>query len=302
MSRKMILIFNPHSGKSQIKPELWHITDIFVKGGYDVTVYPTQKRYDAHDVILNRASEFDTVVVCGGDGTLSEAMQGMVSLPEEKRVNLGYIPGGSTNDFGSSLGIPFDIPKAAQCIVDGKPLMCDCGLFNEKPFLYISAFGAFTDVAYETPQKFKNRLGHAAYILEGIKRVKNYTYYHLKIESEEINVEDDFILGFVSNTNSIGGMKNRSEYAPLLNDGLFECVFIKNPTTPSDYQDLLTALVTQDFDCKGLVKFTTRKVTIKSSEPIKWTTDGEDGGVHSDVTIEVMPDAYKILVCNENND
>lgn len=296
MSKKLLLMFNPSSGKSQIKPQLWQIIDIFVKGGYDVTVYPTQKRFDAHDVIVSRASEFDTVVVCGGDGTLSEAVQGMVALPEEKRVTLGYIPSGSTNDFGASLSIPFDIPSAARCIVDGYPLTCDCGMFNEKTYLYISAFGIFTDVSYETPQKIKNHLGHAAYILEGLKRFKNYTYYHLKVESEEIRIEDDFILGFVSNTTSIGGMRNRSEYAPLLNDGLFECVFIKNPTTPSDYQSLLTALVTQNLDCPNLVKFTTRKVTITSTEPVKWTTDGEDGGEHTEVSIEVLPKAYKIIV------
>ena len=63
MQKKLLLMFNPSSGKSQIKPELWNIIDIFVKGGYDVTVYPTQKRFDAHDVVIQRAEEFDTVVV-----------------------------------------------------------------------------------------------------------------------------------------------------------------------------------------------------------------------------------------------
>lgn len=296
MAKKLLLIFNPSSGKSQIKPQLWQVIDILVKGGYDVTVYPTQKRYDAHDIIVERSREFDVILVSGGDGTLSEAVQGTVALPEADRVTLGYIPSGSTNDFGASLGIPFDIPKAAQNAVDGKPVPIDCGLFNGKPYLYISAFGVFTDVSYETPQKKKNILGHAAYVLEGIKRLNTYTYYHLKIDSEEMSVEDDFIMGFVSNTMSIGGMRNHSEYAPSLNDGLFECVMIKNPTSPSELQSLLTAVVTQDFDCPGLVKFTTRKLTIKSAEPIKWTTDGEDGGAHTEVTIEVVPHAYKIIV------
>lgn len=295
MPKRLLLIFNPSSGKSQVKPFLWKIIDIFVKGGYDVTAYPTQKRFDAHDVVVQRAKEFDVIVVSGGDGTLSEAMQGLVSLPENERVPLGYIPGGSTNDFGASLGIPFDIPQAARNIVSGKSVTCDCGLFNGKPYLYISAFGIFTDVSYETSQKAKNLIGHTAYVLEGIKRLKSYSYYHMKVESEEMAIEDDFVLGFVSNTTSIGGMRNRSEYAPLLNDGLFECVLIKNPLSPADFQSLLTALVMQDFDCPNLVKFTTRKLTIKSSEPIKWTTDGEDGGAHTNVTIEVVPHAYRIL-------
>ena len=294
--KKLLILFNPSSGKSTIRQELWQVVDIFVKGGYDVTVYPTQKRYDAHDVVSERSKEFDVIVICGGDGTLSEAIQGLVTLPSGERVTLGYIPCGSTNDFGASLEIPFEIPTAAQHIVDGEPISCDCGRFNGTPYLYISAFGMFTDVSYETPQKIKNHIGHAAYILEGIKRLKNYSYYHIKVESEEITLEDDFILGFVSNTTSIGGMKNRFEYEPLLNDGLLECVLIKNPTSPSDYQSILSAIMTQDLECRNIVKFATKDVTFTSTEEIKWTTDGEDGGSHKKTHIEVIPDAYKIIV------
>ena len=294
--KKMLLMFNPSSGKSMIRQELWQVVDILVKGGYDVTVYPTQKRYDAHDQIVSRCGEFDVVAVCGGDGTLSEAIQGVVDLPKEDRVTLGYIPCGSTNDFGASLEIPFEIPEAARKIVSGSPINCDCGRFNGNPYLYISAFGMFTDVSYETPQKMKNQLGHAAYIIEAIKRLKNYSYYHIKVESEEIEIEDDFVVGFVSNTTSIGGMKNRFEYEPLLNDGLLECVLIRNPTSPADVQSILSAIVTQDLECPNIVKFTTRSVTFTSTEAIKWTTDGEDGGSHTITKIEVIPDAYKIIV------
>ena len=298
MKKKLLLMFNPTSGKSQIKPNLWNIIDIFVKGGYDVTVYPTQRRMDAHDTIIERAEEFDRVVVCGGDGTLSEAVSGLVTLPKDKRTVLGYIPSGSTNDFGSSLEIPFDNIEAARCIVEGSPMPCDCGLFGDRHFIYIAAFGVFTDVSYETPQRTKNILGHAAYVLEGMKRLKDYSYYHIIVESEELITEDDFIFGFVSNTSSIGGFKNRSEYAPMLNDGLFECVLIKKPNSPADLQNILSALVTSDYDCPELLKFTTNKVRFITSEPVRWTTDGEDGGEHTDITVEVIPQAYNIVVEN----
>lgn len=294
--KKLLLIFNPSSGKSMIRQELWQVTDIFVKGGYDVTVYPTQRRYDAHDVVKERSKEFDVVAVCGGDGTLSESIQGLVELPSSDRVTLGYIPCGSTNDFGSSLELPTEIPKAAELIVNGEPLSCDCGSFNGKPYLYIAAFGTFTDVSYETPQRLKNQFGHAAYIVEAIRRLSTYSYYHIKVESEEITIEDDFIFGFVSNTTSIGGMKSRFEYVPLLNDGLFECVLIKKPASPAQLQGILSAIVTTDLDCPNIVKFTTKSVKFTSTEEIKWTTDGEDGGGHTVTEINVIPEAYSIIV------
>lgn len=294
--KKLLLMFNPSSGKSMIRQQLWQVVDIFVKGGCDVTVYPTQRRLDAHDVVIERGADFDVVCVCGGDGTLSETIQGLVTLPPEKRVTLGYIPCGSTNDFGASLKIPFDIPSAAKKIVSGEPQMCDCGNFNGKAYLYVSAFGMFTDVSYETPQKMKNQLGHAAYIIEAVRRLKNYSYYHIKVESKETVIEDDFIFGFVSNATSIGGVKNHFEYEPHLNDGLFECVLVKKPSSPSEYQSIITSLMTLDLDCPSIVKFTTKSVTFKSTEEIKWTTDGEDGGSHKTVRIEVMPNAYSIMV------
>ncbi|MBQ1546301.1 MAG: YegS/Rv2252/BmrU family lipid kinase, partial [Clostridia bacterium] len=264
--KKLLLVFNPTSGKSMIRQELWQVVDIFTKGGYDVSVYPTQRRGDASDVIANRADEFDVIVLCGGDGTMSEAVQGIVKLPKERRVTLGYIPCGSTNDFGSSLDLSFEIPKAAQQIVDGAPITIDCGSFNNKPYLYISAFGIFTDVSYETPQKLKNQFGHAAYLMEAVRRLKSYSYYHIKVESEEITIEDDFIVGLVSNTTSIGGMKSRFEYVPLLNDGLFECVLIKKPNSPSELQNILTSIATADLDCPYIIKFTTRSVKFSSTE------------------------------------
>lgn len=294
--KKMLVLFNPSSGKSMIRQELWQVVDIFVKGGYDVTVYPTQRRYDAHDVVIERSKEFDVIAACGGDGTLSEAIQGLVELPENERVTLGYIPCGSTNDFGASLEIPFDIPKAAELIVNGIPLSCDCGLINSKPYLYISAFGTFTDVPYATPQKLKNQFGHAAYIMEAVRRISSYSYYHIKVESEEVNIEDDFIVGFVSNTTSIGGMKSRFEYVPLLNDGLFECILLKKPNSPAEVQGILSAIVTSDLDCPNVVRFTTRDITFTCTEPVQWTTDGEDGGSFKKTHIQVVPSAYRIIV------
>ena len=299
MDKKRVLVmFNPSSGKSMIRQELWQVVDILVKGGYDVTVYPTQKRYDAHDVVKQRSKEFDKVVVCGGDGTLSETIQGLVELPAKERVTLGYIPCGSTNDFASSLGLPTEIPEAAKLITTGKKLGCDCGSFNGKPYLYIAAFGTFTDVSYETPQKLKNQFGHAAYLMEAVRRLTSYSYYHIKVESKELTIEDDFILGLVSNTTSIGGMKSRFEYVPLLNDGLFECVLIRRPSSPVELQKTLNAIATADLDCPYIVKFTTDRVKFYSTEEIKWTTDGEDGGSHKIADISVIHEAYNIIVEN----
>ena len=167
MKKKLLFVFNPCSGKAQIKNQLLDIVDTMVKADYEVTVYPTQCAGDAKEKVEAYAGNYDLVVCSGGDGTLDEVVTGMMQC--KAKVPLGYIPAGSTNDFASSLGIPKDMEKAAEAAVTGKSFPCDVGLFNGDYFVYVAAFGLFTEVSYKTSQEWKNVLGHAAYILEGAK-------------------------------------------------------------------------------------------------------------------------------------
>ena len=67
--KKMLFIYNPNSGRELLKPKLSDVLDIFVKGGYDVTVYPTQKYHDAIERIKSYTEHYDLVVCSGGGGT-----------------------------------------------------------------------------------------------------------------------------------------------------------------------------------------------------------------------------------------
>lgn len=169
--KKMLFIINPRSGKEQIRSRLLEILDSFVKAGYGPSVYITQGPKDA-EYQAARAKTKELVVCSGGDGTLNEVVSGLMTITPEKRPELGYIPSGSTNDFASSLGLPKNMRKAAQTAVRGKPFLVDVGVFGKnRYFVYVAAFGAFTEVSYSTPQETKNILGHQAYMLEAIKRL-----------------------------------------------------------------------------------------------------------------------------------
>ena len=104
--KKLLFVFNPFSGKAQIKNQLLDIVDVMVKADYEVTIYPTQAQGDAIHKIETEAGDYDLVVCSGGDGTLNEVVSGLMTITPEKRPELGYIPSGSTNDFASSLGLP----------------------------------------------------------------------------------------------------------------------------------------------------------------------------------------------------
>ena len=158
-----------------------------------VTTYITQCRGDAIQVVRERDRDYELVVCSGGDGTLDEIVTGM--MQSGFKTKIGYIPAGSTNDFAKSLKLPSTMKKAAEIVAADNTYACDVGIFNEDVFVYVAAFGIFTEVSYETPQEMKNMLGHTAYLLEGMKQIQNIKSYHMKVTSGDFRVEGDFIYG-----------------------------------------------------------------------------------------------------------
>ena len=294
MSKKALFILNPHSGKGLIKNHLLEIMDILVKADYEVTVYPTQSRGDAERVMRERDKDYELVVCSGGDGTLDEIVTGMIQ--SGFKTTIGYIPAGSTNDFARSLKIPGTMKKAAEVIVAGNVFACDVGRFNRDVFVYIAAFGLFTEVSYGTPQEMKNMLGHMAYILEGMRRLSSIKSYHMKVESEEVSVEAEFLFGMITNSTSVGGFKRITGKYVQLDDGEFEVVLIKKPANPMELNLVMAALINRRVNTDCMYCFKTSSLKITSGEEVAWTLDGEFGGKHREVDICNLKKALAIRV------
>lgn len=292
--KKMLFIYNPNSGMGLLKPKLSDVLDIFVKGGYEVTVYPTQKYHDAVRKMGEYEEQYDLVACSGGDGTLDEVVTGM--MKREKKVPIGYIPAGTTNDFASSLHISKNMLEAADTVVNGVPFACDVGEFNEDYFVYIAAFGLFTDVSYETKQSMKNVLGHLAYILEGTKRIFNIPSYRIKVTHDGETIEDEFIYGMVTNSRSVGGFKGITGKNVVFDDGKFEVTLFKTPRNPMELNEILGALALRKINPKRMYSFKTNEVHFETEEEIPWTLDGEFGGVHEGVVVKDCQKALEIMV------
>ena len=297
MEKKLLFIYNPVSGKAQVKTFLADIIDIFSSADYSVTVHPTKCKFDGYEYVKSHAHEYDILSVCGGDGMLNEAVSALMSIDKEKRPPLAYLPAGSTNDFAGTVGLPTDIRRAAKMVVDGNPFFCDAGMLNDKHFAYVAAFGAFTSVSYNTAQEFKNIFGHLAYVLEGIRKLPSIKPIHLKISFDDVVIEDDFVLGMVTNSLQVGGIKHGLGTAISLNDGLFEVFLVKRPHTAAGWQSIITALVTQDLEkTDDIIFFKGSKIKFESNEDIPWTVDGEFGGDMSVAEITNLPRSFSVMV------
>lgn len=292
--KRVLFIYNPNAGKGLAKPKLSDILDVIVKAGFEVTVYPTQCYKDGYHKVVAYTGEYDRVICCGGDGTLDEVVTGM--MEREDRIPIGYIPAGTTNDFASSLHIPKDMIQAADTAARGKPFACDIGRFNDDIFVYIAAFGLFTDVSYGTKQEMKNILGHLAYVLEGMTRLFDIPSYRMKVTYDEGVIEDEFVFGMVTNSRSVGGFRNMVGKNVVFDDGEFEVTLIKTPKNPIALQEIVAALLISQIDTKYMYSFKTTNIRFETVREIPWTLDGEFGGQHSDVQIQNCKRELEIMV------
>ena len=295
MKKRMLFIYNPKSGKGQIRGKLAEIVDIFVKGGCEVLVHPTQGAGDACRTVEEYQDQVDLVVCCGGDGTLDETAAGL--LKSGAGLPLGYIPAGSTNDFANSLNIPRNMLQAAEDIMKGKHFACDVADFNGRTFVYIAGFGLFTDVSYETDQNLKNILGHLAYLVEAGKRIFNVPTYRIKVDAGVKKLEGEYIFGMITNARSVGGIKNITGTGVELNDGLFEVTLIHPPRNPLELNGIIMNLLSPNENRSALIEnFKTDRICIESEEKIAWTLDGESGGNHRLARISIRESALDLLI------
>lgn len=299
MKQKLLFIYNPHSGKGKIKFKLSDIVESFVLAEYEVTIYSTRAKGDATTLVIEccQETDYDIVACSGGDGTLNEVVSGVMQL--KKRPKVGYIPSGTTNDFATSLKIYKDMNKAAETISTGKVFKCDIGSINERFFTYVVGFGAFTEVSYETSQAAKNTLGRLAYILEGARRLTSLKSYHITIEYDGNIIEDDFIYGMISNSESVGGFKLMGKREVSLDDGRFEIFMIRMPKNLMELQNIINSLLMEKENEKFIFTASTAQVILRSSEPISLSVDGEYGGSYENIQITNYEKAVEFLVPDE---
>lgn len=302
MAKRMLVVRNPKAGSFLSQNTFLEAAGVIFKDeSFNVYVYTTTARGDATRIAREEGPGVDRIVAFGGDGTLSEVINGVMHLPAKDRPELGYIPAGTTNDFASGVGLSRNIIKAAQTVLTGVPEPLDVGRFGEERyFSYVASFGSFTKASYSASQDLKNALGYAAYLLEGLRCLIDIRSIPLVVTADGTIYEDEFIFGAVSNAMSVGGMLKYAYEQVNLSDGLFEVLMIRTPKNLSEIQTLLTDVANRNFvDSPHILYQKARKVSIRSDSPLAWTVDGESGGETTEVTLVNHKRAINILTPKE---
>ncbi len=292
--RKLLFIVNPRAGRSKSRSPLFDAISVFSEAGYLTSLHKTTAPGDASVTAAREGEEYDLIVAAGGDGTLNEVITGLMRL--EKRPPLGYLPQGSTNDFAASLQISGNPVSAARAIVRNVPRMLDIGQWNERYFVYVASFGAFVKSSYSAPQSAKNALGHFAYILEGMKDLNTLRPYRIRLTADGEVLDGEYLFGAVCNSTSIGGLMKLDPERVVLDDGKFEMLPVPNHSTSMDLQNLVMALLNQQYDSEGLVFRHVSTLHLETEEDLPWSLDGEYAPSAAVVNIQNHQAALRMLL------
>lgn len=290
--KKILFVINPVSGKRVLEDDLMRVIEVFSNADYDTTVHLTKSAEEMVERVKEVGADYDIVVCCGGDGTLN-LVSGAVYSGNVNTI-VGYIPGGTTNDFANTRNINTVVTGAAQQIVDGEIRDVDLGFLNGQSFIYVAAFGMFSELSYLTTREMKQNMGYAAYLMGGIKSFAHTKPYKMKIEYDGKTIEDEFIYGMVTNSKRVGGMKLPIIKNVDYDDGEMEITLVKQPKNPIDTQKLLNCLVTQIADEYMVYSFKASNLKIVSETEVPWSLDGEFGGAHTEMNVVVKGAAIKM--------
>ncbi|MCL1882071.1 MAG: YegS/Rv2252/BmrU family lipid kinase [Oscillospiraceae bacterium] len=287
--KKLLLIINPNAGRMKAGSILLRLVTAFSANGYEVTVFPTVKRGDAERIAYINGKAFDLVVCYGGDGTLSETINGLMRISEPP--SFSFITAGTSNDFARTVSMPTNVERAVEKIINGADSPLDIGSITtsegERFFVYVAAFGLFTSVSYVVPQGAKKVFGHLAYVAEGVKQTIDIPAYKMTIEYDGTVVTDEFAVGLIANTTSVAGMFKLNRSKVQLDDGKFELILVKNPNNPILLSKIMMDLSAQKFHSDYVIfeRVSNVKITSEEGQNIAWCLDGESGGVHKNVEI-----------------
>ena len=293
MLGKSLLVINPRAGTGKAKNALLDIVMRISDFGGIVTVLPTKPGDETIGFLKEHATEYDTVIACGGDGTLSLTVEGLIV--SSSKANLGFIPMGSTNDFSLSMKIPSNYRKATDAMLSGFPVPLDIGTFNGRHFCYIAACGLFVDSSYTTSQSLKNILGHAAYLLNALPSLAGLRPVRLHVEVNDCVYDGAYALCAFTNSTSAAGVIRFDGNQINFNDGLFELILIRMPDDLAAASRIAAKLLSGNMADDCITVIHANKVRVLSEQAVGWSIDGENGGKRTEAVLTVEKSAVRLL-------
>jgi len=311
MARRALLIVNPSARRLPPLRRIEEAADWLRTRGWDVALEMTAAPGEATQIARRAAShEGSVVVACGGDGTIHEVVNGLAG----SEAVLAVMPGGTANVWAKDARLPRVPLEAARIIDAGRCRHIDLGLIEwEAPrwarsgrsperryFLLMVGVGLDAHVVARVSQRWKRRLGAAAYVLTAAREA---LFYHsqpveLKLDGRErLSLRLGWMLA--GNTRCYGGVKHITSRA-LADDGLLELLIFPgyNLLRATGYG--LATLAGWHYGAPGVTYRQAAEIEVAGPSSVPIQADGEFVG-YTPLRLRVLPGALQVLMPDEPN-
>ncbi|MDX1503459.1 MAG: lipid kinase YegS [Thermoanaerobaculia bacterium] len=215
------------NGKGAADPEVRAAVERVRKAGQTLEVRATWEAGDAERYAGEAVEDgVDLIVAGGGDGTLHEVVNGVVTAGDEAASAVAVLPLGTANDFATGCGIPAGCGAALDLALRGEARPIDLGRVQGRCFVNLASGGFGAEVTAETPDNLKTVAGGGAYALVGlVTAAAKLAPCGGSIELPDTTVEGPFLVMAVGNGRLAGGGFTVTPEA-LLDDGLLDLVYV----------------------------------------------------------------------------
>ena len=288
-----LVVYNPYSKKNKIEKNIDYIKESLSTKYNNIQFYKTHGVKSITEYLKENSNNYDLIIVSGGDGTVNEAVNGLVEA--SYKGDFSVIPSGTCNDFSTLLKYSKNIKKQLESILKGVSTPLDICTINDSYFTYGLAIGKYTDVSYKANRKTKRLFGRLAYFIEGLKEFTKYTKLDLDIEIDDLKFSGSYYTVIVLNSDKVAGFKIRNNTVKL-DDGLIDVVLIEKNLKGLSWPRLAYFFLFGAKHNKKIKAYKARKVIIKSDKSLEINADGELGAVANEALIKVLNKKINIIV------
>jgi len=295
MKRSACLIFNPVAGQSDPEQDLLTIQTLLA-AEIDLDIRLTTPEVDAGQLAHEAVERgVHMIIASGGDGTLSAAANALVGT----NIPLGVISRGTANAFASALGIPDTIEGACQTILEGTTRVVDAAQCNGKPMVLLAGVGFEAEMVEKADRESKNRFGMLAYIMAGVKQLREFDTFEAKIETDEKVITVTAGAVTVANAAPATSILAQGPAGIIFDDGLLDLTVVapenRTGAIASAYHLLQSAFRGDAAERDDIGYLRARRIKVTTEPPQKVVLDGEIIGT-TPIDVECVPGGLTILV------
>jgi YegS/Rv2252/BmrU family lipid kinase len=294
---RCLVIFNPYSGTQKINKNLRFIKDTLKTKYSEVVFYHSHGEKSITEYLSMHANDYDLIVLSGGDGTMNEAMTGMIQA--KSFTPISYIPAGTCNDFGNMLELKQSLKKSLDLALNGEVVSIDCVKANDKFFIYACGCGKYTDVSYKAPRITKRIFHKMAYFIDAVRQFGKESKMNLEFKSEKDSFTGVYYVMLGLNSCRIAGFDLFRKNKLKLDNGYIDITLIEKNLGGLTWPRLALFFLFGDKKKVGVKTIRCKKCQIKADEMVNLNCDGEFAMSTDEINIEVIPKALNIIVSHK---